>query len=69
MSKVKNPKAKDLLIEEWKPLTWDKIFGLRDELDCWRTNRARGGYDIRLISGAIAVCDMHLDLLEREAEI
>ncbi len=71
MSRVENPKAEaeKLLRDEWKPLTWDKIFDLRDELDCWRTNRKQGGYDIRLLNGAIAVVDAHLDLLDEQAQI
>ena len=56
----------DTLMEsEWKVLTPDKIFSLVAALDDWKDNRQRGGYDIRLIDGCIAVCKSWL-VMERE---
>jgi hypothetical protein len=49
-----------LMADEWDSLTEEKILVLRNELADWKENREKGGYDIRLIKGAIAVCDAWL---------
>lgn len=46
----------NLVSDEWEPVTDDKVFSLMMELRDWRTSRKAGGYDYRLIDGAIAVC-------------
>lgn len=50
----------NLTRDEWSPMTTSKAFELRAELRDWSENRQAGGYDVRLIEGAIAVCDAYI---------
>lgn len=50
----------ELMRDEWRPMTESKALELRAELYAWRDNRQAGGYDVRLIEGAIAVCNEYL---------
>lgn len=54
------PEYEDLMENEWSPMTTGKAFELRAELRGWRKTRQIGGYDVRLIEGAIAVCDAYI---------
>lgn len=56
----------DLMGDEWSPMTTGKAYGLRAELRDWSENRQAGGYDVRLIEGAIAVCDAYIQRGEIE---
>jgi len=50
-----------LMEGEWTDLSFEGVLGLMAELDDWRTSRTAGGYDTRLLSGAIVVCKSWLD--------
>lgn len=50
----------DLIEDEWSPMNTGKAHWLRLELRDWKRNREAGGYDIRLIEGAIAVCEAYI---------
>lgn len=50
----------DLMRNQWNPMTAGRAGMLRAELRDWRENRQAGGYDVRLIEGAIAVCDAYI---------
>ena len=45
---------------EWEDMTREKAFGLMMELDDWKNAREEGGYDIRLLLGAIEVCKVYI---------
>lgn len=41
-------------------MTMGKVRELRAELYDWSENRQAGGYDVKLIEGAIAVCNAYI---------
>lgn len=62
---VGNAVARELRFEdlergEWDPMNKVKAFTVRAELLDWKRAREAGGYDVRLIEGAIAVCEAFL---------
>lgn len=49
-----------LMADEWDPMTKDKAIELWAGLRDWSKNRQTAGYDVRLVEGAIAVCDAYV---------
>ena len=50
----------DYIKSEWLPMDKEKAFGLMMELDDWINARKDGGYDVRLLVGAIEVCKAYI---------
>lgn len=64
-----NVSYEDLMADEWNPMTTDKVIEIRAGLQDWKRNREEAGYDVRLVEGAIAVCDAYIRLASPPAAV